>query len=330
MVRRFAALSIVAGMCMAGLVVLATPAYAQLGSLTGKVVDEAGNPVPDAEVALDFNGEMNLHFTVKTDKNGVWARAGLIAVGGRWNITAKKGKLTGVLPNVEVALGGAKPVDDIVLHAASADTGPNGMSAADVEAHNKKAAALKKVSEEVNAALAAKDYDTAIAKLTEGTTKIDQCTECFLQLGDVYVKKSDYDKAEEAYKQALATDEKSAEAYEGLAIVYNTQKKLDEAGKASAKAMELRNAGGGPVDAMSAYNAGVIFWNQGKIPEAKEQFAKAVQMDPKMAEAQYYFGMCLVNEGKVAEAKTALQTYLKLAPTGPNAPTAQAILDSMK
>jgi tetratricopeptide (TPR) repeat protein len=322
MIRRFSALSVVAGLCMSALVLAATPAYAQLGSLTGKVLDEAGKPVPDADVQLDFNGEQNFHFTVKTDKNGNWTRAGLIAVGGRWNITAKKGGLTGTLSNVEVALGGAKPVPDIVLRSGAAAAGTAGDA--------KKNAEAKKVLEEANAALAANNYDVAIAKLTEATTKVDKCTECFLRLGDVYTKKTEFDKAEAAYKQALTLDEKSADAYDGLAILYNTTKKFDEAGKASAKAIELRAASGGPVDANAAYNAGVIFWNQGKIPEAKEQFSKAVQANPTMAEAQYYYGMCLVNEGKVAEAKTALETYLKLAPSGPNAPTAKSILDSMK
>lgn len=322
MIRRFTALSVVAGLCMAALVVTATPAYAQLGSLTGKVVDEAGKPVPDASVQLDFQGEQNFHFTVKTDKNGNWTRAGLIAVGGRWNITAKKDGLSGMLTNVEVALGGAKPVDDIVLRA--------GAGAAAAAGDPKKNDEAKKVLAEANAALAANNYDLAIAKLTEATTKVEKCTDCFLRLGDVYTKQSNFEKAEAAYKQALTLDEKSADAYDGLAIMYNTQKKFDEAGKASAKAIELRAASGGPVDANAAYNAGVIFWNQGKIPEAKEQFSKAVQANPTMAEAQYYYGMCLVNEGKVAEAKTALETYLKLAPTGPNAPTAKSILDSMK
>jgi hypothetical protein len=32
----------------------------------------------------------------------------------------------------------------------------------------------------------------------------------------------------------------------------------------------------------------------------------------------------------VAEAKAALQKYLQLAPTGPNAATAKSILDSMQ
>ncbi|HWB30101.1 MAG TPA: tetratricopeptide repeat protein [Vicinamibacterales bacterium] len=322
MTRRFSALALAAGLCAAALVVAATPAYAQLGSLTGKVVDEAGKPVPDAEVSLDFTGEMSLHFKVKTDKNGTWTRAGLIAVGGRWNITAKKGNLTGGLSNIEVALGGAKPVDDIVLR--------SGGSATVDEATSKKNEEARKLIAEANAALTANNYDVAVAKLTEATTKTDKCIECFVSLGDIYLKQSNPDKAEEAYKQAIALDDKNVSAYDGLAIVYNTQKKLDEAAAATNKAMELRSATGGPVDPMAAYNAGVVFWNQNKFPEAKAQFQKAVQAKPDMADAQYYLGMCLLNEGNTADAKTALQAYMKLAPTGANAPTAKAILDEMK
>jgi tetratricopeptide (TPR) repeat protein len=323
MTRRFSALALAAGLCAAALVVVATPAYAQLGSLTGKVVDEAGKPVPDAEVSLDFTGEMNMHFKVKTDKNGTWTRAGLIAVGGRWNITAKKGDLTGTLSNVEIALGGAKPVDDIVLHAAS------GGAPAD-EAKAKATTEGNKLITEANAAAAASNYDLAVSKLTEATTKIDKCKACYVGLGDIYMKQSNAEKAEEAYKQAIAIDDSTVEAYEGLAIAYNTQKKLDQAAAATTKAMEIRNAKGGPVDPMAAYNAGVVFWNQNKFPEAKAQFQKAVQAKPDMADAQYYLGMCLLNEGNTADAKTALQAYMKLAPTGANAPTAKAILDEMK
>lgn len=323
MTRRFSALALAAGLCAAALVVVATPAYAQLGSLTGKVVDEAGKPVPDAEVSLDFTGEMNLHFKVKTDKNGTWTRAGLIAVGGRWNITAKKGDLTGMLANVEIALGGAKPVDDIVLHAAS-----GGAPADDAKA--KATTEGNKLITEANAASAANNFDLAVSKLTEATAKIDKCKACYVGLGDIYVKQSNPEKAEEAYKQAIAIDDSTVEAYEGLAIVYNTEKKLDQAAAATTKAMELRNAKGGPVDPMAAYNAGVVFWNQNKFPEAKAQFQKAVQAKPDMADAQYYLGMCLLNEGNTADAKTALQAYMKLAPTGANAPTAKAILDEMK
>ena len=53
-------------------------------------------------------------------------------------------------------------------------------------------------------------------------------------------------------------------------------------------------------------------------------------MDPKMAEAYYQLGMTQVNQNKLPEAKASLQQYLKLAPRGPNAATAKAIVDSIK
>ena len=50
------------------------------------------------------------------------------------------------------------------------------------------------------------------------------------------------------------------------------------------------------------FNQGVILWNAGKIPEAKEQFEQAVKLDPNMADAHYWLGMALVNAGKMPEA----------------------------
>jgi Tfp pilus assembly protein PilF len=145
----------------------------------------------------------------------------------------------------------------------------------------------------------------------------------------VYTKQNDLAKAEEAYKQAVTFDEKAAEAWDGLAIVYNTQKKFEEAGKASARATELRGASGGG-DATSAFNSGAILVNQGKMAEAQVQFQRAIQLDPKMAEAHYQLGMTLINQGKMGEAVKALETYLQLAPAGPNAQTAKDMLPELK
>ena len=115
-----------------------------------------------------------------------------------------------------------------------------------------------------------------------------------------------------------------------MASIYNQQKKLDEASKMSAKALELMEAGGAGGDAGSVFNQGVIFWNQSKIAEAKAMFEKATKLDPKLAEAHYWLGMAHVNENKMAEAKGPFQEYLKLAPTGQYAETAKAILATIK
>jgi len=55
-----------------------------------------------------------------------------------------------------------------------------------------------------------------------------------------------------------------------------------------------------------------------------------VAANPNHAEAHYQLGMALVNEGKLPEAATEFDTYLKLAPSGPNAATAKGILATIK
>jgi Tfp pilus assembly protein PilF len=327
MKRQGSALWYLVGACVAVLIA-ATPAFAQLGSLQGRVVDEAGAPVAGAEVTLVYSGEMAIKFSVKTDNNGRWTRAGLMSVGGRWTITASKDGASGFIQNVEVPLNASSVVPDIKLVKGASAPG----TAAENAARAKAAAEQKKILDDVNAALTASDFDTAITKLNEATQKIQNCVACFARLGDAYAKKKepDFAKAEEAYKTATKMDDKNIEAWEGLAILYNTQKKFTEAGEASAKVIELQKAGGGAGDATSAYNAGVILSNQRKMAEAAEQFQRAVQMNPQMADAHFQLALAQMNLGKMPEALKSLEQYLVLSPTGSNAEMAKSLIPELK
>ena len=69
----------------------------------------------------------------------------------------------------------------------------------------------------------------------------------------------------------------------------------------------------------------------------KEAFARAMALcqarlaeNPNHAEAHYQLGMALVNEGNLAGAATEFETYLKLAPEGPNAQQAKALVAQLK
>ena len=75
-----------------------------------------------------------------------------------------------------------------------------------------------------------------------------------------------------------------ADAYNGLANIYNAQRKFDQAAEASAKARELSAAcagstPGGNADAL--FNQGVILWNGGKIADAKAKFEAAIAAKPE-------------------------------------------------
>jgi tetratricopeptide (TPR) repeat protein len=303
-----------------------TSAEAQIGTLRGRVVDEAGKPVPDAEVLLDYQGEQNLHFTVKTNANGEWVRAGLRAV-GRWTISVRKGNLVGRVTNVAAPLSTAETVPDIVVRPGSLSP-----TAAPDDNAARERAELAKVMAEADAAMAAGNYDLVIGKYTEAAAKIKTCVACFVRIGDAHMKKNDLAGAEKAYLAAIemkGAPRDTADAYGALAILYNQQGKLADASRMSQRETELRGASGGG-DATALFNSGAILWNQGKVAEAKAQFVRVIELNPKLADAHYYLGMCLVSENKTAEARAAMEQYLKLAPTGANATMAKAVLDSLK
>jgi tetratricopeptide (TPR) repeat protein len=263
------------------------------------------------------------HFETKSNKKGEFIQIGL--QGGPYKVTAEKDKVVSNTAEVRVSI--SRPAEaNLVL-------GAGGASAAATKEAAAKNAELKKVFEEGVAASRAGNHDDAITKFNAAAALNASCYDCYYNIAFSESQKKDYDKAEAAYKKAIEIKPDYAEAYSGLANVYNATRKFDQAATASAKAMELGGSGaaaggGGNADAM--FNQGVILWNAGKIAEAKKQFEGAVAANPSHAESHYQLGMALVNEGNLAGAATEFETYLKLAPTGPNAATAKGILGSLK
>jgi len=310
----------------------AAPAYAQVGSLRGKVVDEKGQPVAQAELTFDFVGDYNRQYTAKTDNKGDWVKAGMPSGGGTWTITVRKGELGAIVKGIRVSLQAMNKVDDIVLTPGGADpskVAASNLSEEEIKKRNARQEQLELLFNEANAAIAASNFDDAILKLTSITTEVPDCAACQTKLGEVYLKKGDAANAEKAYLKSIEIDPKSADPYNALATIYNQQKRFDDASKMSTKANELLGATGGG-SAESVYNQGIIFWNQSKIEEARVQFEKATQLDPKMADAFYWLGMALVNQGKLPDAKKPFEEYLKLAPTGQYVDTAKAMLAMIK
>src|SRR5471030_1047936 len=309
----------------AAVVILAfvSPALAQsTGMVRGVVKDAAGKPVEGAKINIDAEAN-NRHFDTKSDKKGEFIQIGLPP--GPYKVSAEKDKVASPASNVTVRIAAGNPIT-LVLGGGGA-AGPSAESAA-------KHTALKKTFEEGVTASRAGNHDAAIASFQAAADLNPSCYDCYYNIAFSESQKKDYDKAEVAYKKAIELKDDYAEAYSGLANVYNATRKFDQAAAASAKAMELSGSsagaagGGGNADAM--FNQGVILWNAGKIPEAKKQFEGAVAANPNHAESHYQLGMALVNEGNLAGATTEFETYLKLAPTGPNAATAKGILGSLK
>ena len=319
----------IVGAIALSLLVPATSAFAQgQGQLRGVVLDAAGKPVPDAEIVFEYVGDVQITVNVKTNARGEFTRVGMRT--GQWKMKASKDKLVGN-QTVTVAIATMTKVPDLVIkEVAAGATDTSGMTAKEREERNKLMAAMQA---EFAAAdlLVATDPDGAIAKYSIVAEKVPSCAICYHKIGEAYMKKDDHSKAEESYKKAIGLDPKLADPYAALAVMYNAQKKFDEATKMSEKANELLGSSATGGNAAAVFNQGIIYWNQGgKAAEAKAQFVKAISLDPQMADAHYWLGMANLNLGLIPDAAKAFEEYLKVAPTGQYAEMVKGILKTIK
>jgi tetratricopeptide (TPR) repeat protein len=218
---------------------------------------------------------------------------------------------------------------------------------------------VKSLNEKLNAAKTAADagdYDTAIAALTEATQTDATRDLVWFKLGDYYrmsapkqtdpaEKQKRLDSAVGAYQKAVdikksTTNDKDPNAAKNLAAYYNNladayykAKKIDDAVKTYEMAAQIDPSS----VAQSYFNIGAVYTNSGKPDEANAAFDKCIAADPTRAEAYYQKGLNLLGKATLQGDKTvappgtaeAFQKYLEVAPTGPNADSAKALLASL-
>jgi tetratricopeptide (TPR) repeat protein len=312
---------VVAAVIAGAAAVMGHPVYAQGGMARGVVRDDGGKPIEGVTVVIEPVGSSGRRYEIKTNRSGEYFQIGLTS--GAYTVTASMDALKTQPTSITVRMGQTATADFVLpLNAAAAAVAAKG-----------RAAEVKRLFDEGVAATTAGRYDEAIAKFTEGATVSPDCFDCYNRIAYVHIQRKQYAEAEAAYKKAIEIRPENPMAYSGLATVYSSTGKTDLAEQASAKAIELlgtSSAGAGGGGAEASYNQGVIFLNQGKTPEAKEAFQRAIQADANHAESHYQLGMLLIGQNEMAGALSELQTYLKLAPDGKNAAMAKGAVTELE
>ena len=316
------------GRCVGVCVVLAsvmarpTPVLAQAqGRVTGTVVDHEGRPVAEATVTMDHQDAAR-HVETTTNDRGQFVQIGLPS--GRYTVTVAKEGLVEQTVDISVRQGPAVSLDVELVPADVAAV------AAMTPAERERLARTDAASDAVNRGVEARgrgDYDEAIARFNEALEEVPECADCYHNLGVVYAEQEEYARAESAFKRAIELNPAAPGPYQGLVGVYNAQRRFDEAAEAGAQAAQLSTQGTG---AAAVFDQGIIFWNAGRIADAKKQFEDTLVVDPNHGEAHYWLGMANLNEGSVAEAVSELKIYLEREPNGRFAAEATAILSQIQ
>jgi tetratricopeptide (TPR) repeat protein len=339
-----------------GLIVLSVPAFAQTTIIEGIVKDPDGKPLPNAVVKIDRT-DIKGSYPVKTDKKGHYGHYGLPM--GTFDVTVLvdgqvKDMMKGVRPTP--SMPATVNFDLKPPQAAAAAGGPvtaeqeKGMSKAEKEAYDKankaREAQLAKNKELNDAyqagrqALDAKMYDQAIENFNKAALLDDKQVAIWSGLADAYVAAAGekpaeasalYDKGFDAFRKAIELKPDDPAYYNNFALALAKDKKIDEAKTNLDKAAQLDPPGAGKY----FYNMGALLVNSSQNEAAGEEFKKAIDADPKYADAQYQYGVYLASKatadaaGKIIAAPgtiDALQKYLELKPDGTFAPSAKELI----
>lgn len=295
------------------LALVGAPASAQTGTARGKVVDDKGQPLPDAAVLLEFQGGVTRKLDTKTNKKGEFTQVGVYP--GPYRITASKDGYQSAFIEQKINLGDATYLPDIKLL-------PKGGAGAAGTTREELGAAFKKATE----LTAAGQWDAAEAAFKEILAKTPSIPEVHYNLGYVATQKKDWASAEAAYLKAIELRPNYGDAYVALATVYQDHGNAAKAMEIMTKAAEAAGD-----DAKVHFNLGVFYLNSGKSAEAESSFRKAVELDPSNPEPYFHLGTLEVGQNKVPEAIASLEKYLSMNPqNSQNVATAQGLLGYLK
>ena len=306
-------------------VVCATSSFSQsTGILRGQVTGPDGEGVPGVKIVITGQQRPIRTFETETNEEGRYRMMGLRD--SPYEVTATTETATAMA--VFTIRGGQNLTVDLDL-GASAAAATAALSEEDL-ANVARREELSASFEQGVAASAAGDYVEAIAQFEIAVSIVDTCYSCYHNIGLANLELGQIDEAEVAFKQALELRADNAASYTGLAGIYNAQRRFDEAAEMSAEAARLSGGGAGATDPVAVYNQGVIYWNAGNFPMAKEQFEQAVALDPNNADAHYQLAMASLNLGDMTSAVEALEKYIEIAPDGQNADQARGMIQQLK
>ena len=305
-------------------IVAAIPASAQNSArVFGVITDRDDQPVAGATVTLEFAGGLTRSYEVTTNEAGEFLQIGLMR--GPYSVTASR---EGVgINRVAINLVAGQELEQNLTLRTVEELYRESLSDAERAEFDARNTTTDAFEQGLSAARGGQ-LEEAVGHLRTALEATPDCADCQRNLGIVYGRMEAWAEAETAFRAALALDPDNAEAYDGLAEIYNAQRRFDDAAEASAAAARL--SGGGGDDPTAVFDQGLIFWNAGRLDEARQQFERTLQLDPEHGEAHYWLGMANLNAGQMAEAAAEFRIYLDREPNGRFAATATGILSSIQ
>ncbi len=275
-----------------------------MGHVSGKVVDQQGQPLEGVDVKLDLPGTGGMQ--VKTNKKGEWSAGGLAR--GSWHVDFEKAGYDTARITVSVEeLSRIAPIETTLKKSAP---DPNEV----IRGQLVTAAGL----------MDQKKFAEARAIYEDILAKYPTATEVQPLIARTYYGDKQFDKAIEHMKIAVQ-DNPTVENKLLLGNLLIEQGRAEEAHQVLATVDESAVK-----DPLVFVNVGIGLMNQNKPDEALTYFEKAIARFPQSGDAYYYRGLIRLRKGDTEGTKADFTKFLELAPNAPEAAAARKALEQIK
>lgn len=164
--------------------------------------------------------------------------------------------------------------------------------------------------ERLNEATAAKDagdYETALAMFRDILAENPTITTAYLGIGDIYMLKQDYTRAEPAFGQAARLEPRNFDAQYGHGLALQMLNRFADSVRAYFRALTIN-----PDSVKANLNLATVYLQMNQ-PQSGVAFAeKAVALDPTSGPARVNLGALYDKVGRTADAITQYDAALEL------------------
>lgn len=292
------------------------------GRISGKVKDEAGNPIKDAKItAQSLKSEVKLE--VSSNEKGEWAILGLGT--GFWRVTATAKGYARSFVEINVRqLRRNPPIAFILKKVATVTDMPVIEDESTVQLFEQ---GIQFFSE--------KKYDEAIAAFQDFLQKNPSVYQVRINIGNCYKEKGEFDKALEQYnlvieevknvKADMKEDDAVAKALAATGEVYLKKEDYETAQSYLLQAIELY-----PKDETLAYNIGEIYFSSGKMDESIKYLEMATQIKEDWAKPYLKLGYVHLNKAEYSKSIEYFNKFLEIEPESPEAPTIKNLIPHLE
>lgn len=286
----------------------------------GVVLDEAGIPIKNAKILLEFITYKRDSVETKTDEKGKWSIIGLGT--GRGRVIASADGFIPASTEINIQQLALNPLIKMNLERQEHVDRPILEDELSLEAFEKG-----------NLLFTEKKYDEAILIYEQFLEKNPSAYQIHLNIGDCYREKGELEKAIEEYHKVLEQaqkDESSGKEMTAKALANIGECHLKTGDYEKARDFFKQSIESFQENEILAYNVGEIYFSNQKVEEAIHYFELATQIKSDWGQPYLKLGYAYLNKGENNKAKKNFKRFLEIIPESPQAQSVQSIIEYLE